>query len=201
MNYFTSDTHFGHTNVIELCNRPFASVEEMDETLIENWNRRVNKNDTVYLVGDVLWDKRKLAFYMERLSGKKILITGNHDRSFCKREECLKYFELVLPYLEVKIDGRQLTLCHYPMVEWRSSRETSGERLGYHIHGHIHNRIAEEYRYLFREFNALNAGVDVNGYEPVSFEELLTNNRRFKLAALDSEDDRGYYLEKERKYI
>ena len=81
-------------------------------------------------------------------------------------------------------------MCNNTMLEWRSSREDSGRKLGYLIHGHIHNRISDEYRQLFLQFNALNAGVDVNGYAPVTFDELVANNLEFKLKALSSEEDR-----------
>lgn len=192
MTYFTSDLHFGHSNIIKLCNRPFDSVEAMDEALIENWNRKVKRNDTVYVIGDIVWDKKRLAYYMDRLSGKKILIAGNHDSAWSRREESKVYFDEVLPYLEVHLNGHPITMCHYPMLEWMSSREESRRKIGYLIHGHIHNRISDEYRQLYLSFNALNAGADVNNFEPVTFEELVANNLRFKLAALESEADRNY---------
>ena len=188
---FASDLHFGHKNIVDLCKRPFVDVDEMDAVLIERWNRKVKKNDIVYLIGDVVWDKKKVAYYMEQLSGKKILVAGNHDSTWIKREECQKYFEEIVPYLEVHLNGHPITMCHYPMLEWRSSREESKRKLGYLIHGHIHNRIADEYRQLFLQFNALNAGVDVNDFAPVTFDELVENNFQFKLSALESEIDRN----------
>ena len=194
MTLFTSDLHFGHKNIVDLCRRPFADVEEMDASLIENWNRKVKKNDVVYLIGDVVWDKKKVAYYMEQLSGKKILIAGNHDSTWIKREECRKHFEEIVPYLEVHLNGHPITMCHYPMLEWRSSREESKRKLGYLIHGHIHNRIADEYRQLFLQFNAFNAGIDVNAFAPVTFDELVENNLRFKLNALSSREDREQLL-------
>lgn len=190
MIYFTSDLHLGHKNIVDLCKRPFADVDEMDAVLIDHWNRKVKKNDVVYLTGDAVWDKKKVAYYMEQLSGKKILIAGNHDSTWIKREECQKYFEEIVPYLEVHLNGHPITMCHYPMLEWRSSREESKRKLGYLIHGHIHNRISDEYRQLYLQFNALNAGVDINLFEPVSFDELIQNNYTFKLEALESEQDK-----------
>lgn len=184
MTLFTSDLHFGHKNIVDLCKRPFADVGEMDAVLIERWNRKVKKNDVVYLTGDVVWDKKKVAYYMEQLSGKKILVAGNHDSAWIKREECQKYFEEIVPYLEVHLNGHPITMCHYPMLEWRSSREESKRKLGYLIHGHIHNRIADEYRQLYLHFNALNAGVDINAFAPVEFDELVANNMKFKAQAL-----------------
>ena len=196
MTLFTSDLHLGHNNIVNLCKRPFADVDEMDAVLIDNWNRKVKKNDVVYLTGDAVWDKKKVAFYMEQLSGKKILIAGNHDSTWIKREECQKYFDDIVPYLEVHLNGHPITMCHYPMLEWRSSREESKRKLGYLIHGHIHNRIADEYRQLFLQFNALNAGVDVNFFEPVTFDELVKNNLSFKLQALKNEEDCNVLLTK-----
>ena len=190
MIYFTSDLHLGHDNIIKLCQRPFLTIDEMDAAIIENWNRRVKSNDVVYLIGDAIWDKKKVAYYMEQLSGKKILVTGNHDSTWAKREENRKYFEEITPYVEVHLNGHPITMCHYPMLEWKSSREEKGRKLGYLIHGHIHNRISEEYRQLYLQFNALNAGVDINGFTPVSFEKLLENNMNFKISALLDETDR-----------
>ncbi|MBE6633252.1 MAG: hydrolase [Ruminococcaceae bacterium] len=191
---FASDLHFGHRNIVSLCNRPFADVDEMDAALIENWNRKVQRNDVVYLLGDVIWDKKKVGFYLDQLSGKKILIAGNHDSTWVKREACQGYFELILPYLETRLNGHPVTMCHYPMLEWASCREETKRKLGYLIHGHIHNRVSEEYRSLFLRFHALNAGVDINGFEPVSFEELVENNLRYKLSALSAEEDRERLL-------
>ena len=194
MIFFTSDLHFGHANIMKLCQRPFASADEMDEALIKGWNGKVGKNDTVYLLGDVVWDKKKVAYYMDRLCGKKILVAGNHDSDWAKREECKACFCDVVPYLEIKHEGHHITLCHYPMLEWKNSREEEPKHLGYHIHGHIHNRVSDEYRALYLQFNALNAGVDVNGFLPVLFDELMENNMRFKLNALSSEEDREILL-------
>ena len=202
MIYFTSDLHLGHANIIRLCNRPFADVDEMDEALIENWNRRVKPADTVYLVGDIVWDHKKVPYYMERLTGKKILISsGNHDVSWVRKESCKPYFEDMIPYLEARLDGRIVTLCHYPLLEWKNSREDNPKWLGYLIHGHIHNRIAEEYFPLFRQPHALNAGADVNGFSPVTFEELLANNMAFKQAALPTSEDRALLEERYRQWI
>lgn len=191
---FTSDLHFGHSNIIDLCKRPFNSIDDMDAALIANWNRKVRKNDTVYLLGDAVWDKKKVAYYMEQLSGKKILVTGNHDSTWAKREDCRKYFETIVPYMEVHLNGHPITMCHYPMLEWKSSRKVAKRKLGYHIHGHIHNRISDEYRPLFLQFNALNAGVDINAFAPVTFDELMENNLKFKLSALPLPGDRDMLL-------
>ena len=81
MKFFVlSDTHFGHAKIIDYCNRPFSSVEEMDETMIKNWNETVSNNDTVLHLGDFgLGNKEYITSIVKRLNGKKVLILGNHD--------------------------------------------------------------------------------------------------------------------------
>lgn len=195
MEFFISDTHFGHKNIIRHCNRPFQSIEEMDEVMIEKWNNKVSKSDTVYIVGDFVWNKGKLPYYAERLAGTKILIAGNHDETWTRKREHLNfsYFAEVTDYKLDCIAQHPVTLCHYPMVEWRNSRQDDASYLGYLIHGHIHNNYSEEYRYMLRHHNALNAGADVNNLEPVTFKEMIENNLRFKLSVLP-DDDKEYLL-------
>lgn len=89
MIFFISDTHFGHKNIIKHCSRPYETVEEMDEGLIEKWNRKVGKIDTVYIIGDFVWNKSKVPYYAERLKGKKILIAGNHDETWTRKKDTL----------------------------------------------------------------------------------------------------------------
>ena len=136
MTYYTSDLHFGHENILRLCNRPFASVEEMDEALIERWNKKVHKNDVVYMLGDIIWKKSLLEQYMKRLKGIKILITGNHD-TWAKDKATYANFEKVMSYLEINLEGHPITMCHYPMLEWNASRKDMEKNLGFLLHCHI----------------------------------------------------------------
>ena len=197
MIFFTSDTHFGHANVIRYCSRPYASVEEMDEDMIARWNKKVSPDDIVYITGDFVWKRQQLPEYAKRLNGKKRLIIGNHDETWTrvKNHPNYEYFESVEDYRIDNISGHPVTLCHYPMVEWRNSRQDDSEYLGYLIHGHIHNNYVDDYRYMLRHFNALNAGVDVNNYEPVTFDEMVKNNLAFKISIL-SDNDKEYLLAK-----
>lgn len=78
--YFIADTHFGHRQIIDYEDRPFTSVEEMDEILIKNWNETVDNNDTIYMLGDfAFYDKDKIKEICSKLNGNKILVKGNHD--------------------------------------------------------------------------------------------------------------------------
>lgn len=171
MIYFTADLHLGHANVIRFCNRPFTDVEEMDEALIANWNATVTGKDDVYILGDLFYRNSVPADEtLHRLRGRKHLILGNHDKRWINTVDLPRYFADVTNLLTYKRDGVKYTLCHYPMLSW----EGRG-RGGYMIHGHIHNNKPEiDNDYL------LNAGVEVNGYAPVPFDELVTNNARFK---------------------
>lgn len=174
MIYFIADTHFGHRNVICFTNRPFESVEEMDDTMISNWNKRVHQQDTIYIIGDMFYHCNYAEDILKKLHGKKHLIVGNHDGSWLN-ERTRKYFQSISPFLETT-DGRHaLTLCHYAMVSYHHDSKA------YMIHGHMHNNIyADYYPLLIKRERVLNAGVDINGFKPVTFEELCENNRIFK---------------------
>lgn len=209
MIYFTSDLHLGHGNCINLCSRPFDGLAQMDEALISNWNARVNNSDTVYIVGDLIWESADPIGYLKRLNGRKFLIAGNHDIKWLKKSgmarvdaagnvefrDFAEYFINIAQYVQTKINNITVTLCHYPMYEWKASRKLgSVKKLGYHIYGHIHNSTDEKYAPLFVLPHALNAGADVNGFAPVTFDELVSNNEAFKLKALESPVDKARFL-------
>ena len=184
---FTSDLHLGHKNVIRLCNRPFASIEEMDAVLIENWNRKVHRNDTVYVLGDLMFRNEKPPEeYLRQLNGKKHLITGNHDRAWTKHCNLTQYFESVnrLDYIS---DGkRQMAICHFPMMSWPHMPRS------YMVFGHIHaNTDADYWPLIAHSDKMLNAGVDINGYEPVTFEEMEADNIRHKLQSMEQETEQA----------
>lgn len=173
--YFTADTHFGHANILRFCDRPFASVQEMDATMIRKWNAKVHNNDTVFILGDMFFRSTNVEEVLGQLKGKKRLIVGNHDTFWMRKVSLEKYFESVDSLLEISDGQHGLTLCHYPMLSWNHQRRT------YMIHGHIHNDTTMDFWPLIaaRE-RVLNAGADINRFEPVSFDELLANNLRFK---------------------
>ena len=180
MIFFTADLHLGHENIIEYCARPFRTVGEMDSILISNWNAAVKPDDTVYILGDMLFCKSPEK-YLTVLNGRKYLMIGNHDRSWLKYIDRTYYFEdvtlmTIVPYTKQHL----LTLCHYPMMCWSGDRKGRG----YMIHGHLHNGTdAEYFKFIRSNMNMLNAGVDINNFKPVTFEELLKNNQKFKKMA------------------
>lgn len=147
--YFTSDSHFYHKNVLSFENRPFDSVEEMNEGLIKAWNSVVETNDIVYHLGDFMFGSiTKWKEILPQLNGKMRLCKGNHDDSKTVRKLANEgYFD---EYHEVgtyiKVNGYQLWLTHYPM-------EIGMRPKKYSLSGHIHSTPS-------RMLNQINAGVD-----------------------------------------
>lgn len=174
MVFFTADTHFDHANIIRLCDRPYETVQQMNEDLIVRWNRKVTGNDTIYILGDMFFRSSDPEAILRRLHGKKHLIVGNHD-TWLKHVDVDRYFKEV-SYYTTTTDGQHgLVLCHYPQVCWAHAQRF------YMVHGHIHaNTSADYFPLLACNKRTLNAGVDINDFEPVTFEELLENNTRFK---------------------
>ena len=175
MTFFSSDQHFGHFNIIRLSHRPFASLDEMNEVMIAKWNVKVMADDTIYILGDLFFRSAMVEPILKRLNGRKHLVLGNHDHSWTGRVRLGDYFESVQTMKEIDVCGAPATLCHYPMLSYPQARR------GYMIYGHIHNNTGDDYwPLIMRRPRMLNAGVDVNGYEPVTFEELVANNAKFR---------------------
>ena len=127
MIYYTADTHFGHANVIEMCERPYPDVDAMNEAMIAAWNERVHGNDTVYIIGDMFFRCADPESILRRLKGKKRLIVGNHDGSWMGKVDLSRYFLSVDNFFEISDGAHGLTLCHYPMLTWKHAKSsTSG---------------------------------------------------------------------------
>ena len=153
----------------------------MDETLIENWNRKITGKDTVYILGDLIYRNQKPPEeYLRRLRGKKHLILGNHDRGWIRSCQTEPFFESVNNLLYVADGKRQYTLCHYRMMSWPHIMRC------YMVFGHIHGNTDADYWPLIQaNERMLNAGVDVNHFEPVTFEEMEANNLLYKKSGLE----------------
>ena len=177
MLYFIGDPHFGHANIIRLCGRPFEDVESMDREMIRLWNARVRPEDTVWILGDLFFRHKDPVAVLEQLTGKKRLILGNHDGSWTGKVDLSAFFEEVTLMAEWTDGQRRYTLCHYPLLTWNTAGKS------FMVHGHIHGNTNSDYwPLLLVRDNVLNAGVEVNGYQPVTFEELLKNNQVWKRA-------------------
>lgn len=162
-NWFTSDTHFGHENIIRYSNRPYKDKYEMDESVIVNWNSKVQPGDNVFHGGDIFFCKKERAIQiLSRLNGNITLIAGNHDKAILRDVDFIKRFHKVVEYLELSIEGQKIVISHYPMMTWNGS-----SRGAWMLHGHCHGNL----KYPF-EAKLHDIGIDPNNYFPLSFEDL-----------------------------
>lgn len=158
--FFISDPHFGAAKPIRIFNRPFANVEELNATLLTNWNSVVGPQDTVLVNGDFQEETADQGFF-HRLNGEKILVIGNHDLEPT----------LSLPWshktqiFETNVEDKKLVFCHYPMEVWNQSHRGS-----IHLFGHVHIND-EDLRVIPRRFNICPERV---GYTPIPLVNVLS---------------------------
>ena len=154
--WFIADTHFQHEAILKHCQRPFSSVEEMNEVLVDNWNRLIGKKDRVYILGDFAFkDHQK---FIQRLHGFKHMILGNHDEMNC---DCLNHFTSVSTTKMLTIDKRIFCLNHVPFRTWEDCYRGS-----VHLFGHCHGRM-KTYNLSF------DIGVDTHNYKPYHISEVI----------------------------
>ena len=155
MYFFTADEHYGHTNIIDYCNRPFDNVHEMDKALIDNHNLVVKNSDIVIHAGDFTMN-RKYGYVLQRyvnvLNGNHIFLKGSHDR-WLKGKDAPQIYEL-------KIVKTLIVVCHYAMRTWAKSHYNS-----WHLFGHSHGRLDPIGK-------SWDIGVDNNHFFPVSYYDI-----------------------------
>jgi calcineurin-like phosphoesterase family protein len=158
-----SDTHFNHKNIIKYCDRPFKSADEMNETLIENWNNTVKDGDIVYHLGDVFMGGDPELLY--RLKGRKRLVVGNHDN--LKNPVLHKTFQKIAMWRMFPEFG--LLLTHVPVHESSLYRGPTGNEDSpkqlFNVHGHIHDKQSPDGPYKC-------VCVEQTNYKPVNIEDL-----------------------------
>lgn len=170
MIYFTSDTHFGHENVIRFTGRPYEAVAQMNHALVANINARVLPRDELYILGDFSFrttveDAKAIR---EQIRCERVhLIPGNHDKDWASKA-LAGTFDVMPPISRLKVNGHKYILSHYPLVDWEAM-----ERGSVMLHGHIHSRGPD-----YNELNRMqgiyryDVGMDANGLRPVSIEEI-----------------------------
>jgi calcineurin-like phosphoesterase family protein len=165
MDFFTADHHFGHKKIIKHCNRPFISVDEMDDGMIRKWNLAVSQKDNVFILGDFFWklNTEYCANILKQLNGNKHLIWGSHDKSL-EKSELRRYFIFVKKYHVYKNNDIRAVLFHNPLFSW----DGMGHGV-YHFFGHVH----EKYKYINGNRKTYNVGVDVNSFKPISILEIF----------------------------
>ena len=174
--FFTSDTHFGHENIIKYCNRPFKDIEEHDEELIKRWNSKVPEDGIVFHLGDVAFgNPQRVNEILNQLNGTIYLVIGNHDwRSIVKNH--WSRFREMTQQINMKIGEQHIILNHYPLLcfsgVYRESNPT------WQLFGHVHTspyadsgldtpRLANLFPTQY------DVGVDNNNFTPVSYFDIL----------------------------
>ncbi|MFC5312776.1 metallophosphoesterase [Azospirillum rugosum] len=157
--FFTSDTHFGHANILKHCQRPFANIDEHDEELVRRWNEVVGPDDDVHHLGDFAYrcDPKRLASIFKRLNGRKHLTIGNHEKGPTLQ---MKWASEPVPYREITVDGQRIVLFHFGMRVWNAMRYGT-----LHFYGHSHGKLSGNRQ-------SLDVGVDCWNFRPVSLEQI-----------------------------
>lgn len=181
MNYFISDLHLGHKNVLSFDNRPFKDIEENDSVIVSSWNSIVGIDDDVYILGDISWyNVTRTIEIVKSLNGSKHLIKGNHDNKLLKNRELQKEFVEITDYKELDISqGKSIVLCHYPIPCFKNHYYG-----WYHFYGHVHNsfewNMMERIKYEMKELydkpcEMYNVGcmMPYMGYKPRTLEEIV----------------------------
>jgi calcineurin-like phosphoesterase family protein len=190
--YFTADLHFNHTNIIKYCNR-FGMIENFeqynndtqqlrkiqltqeqtqyhDDTIINNINSKIQKNDELWILGDFFFGSETLAIdYRNRINCKNVhLILGNHDKSILRIARDI--FASVSDMQTVVIYSRRFFLCHYAMRTWPGNYydEMFENNYSIHLYGHSHGTLADEKTHL-----SMDVGIDTNNYFPYSVKDVL----------------------------
>ncbi|MDD6053944.1 MAG: metallophosphoesterase family protein [Clostridiales bacterium] len=164
--FFTSDIHFSDERIIKLCSRPFLSTQEMDEYIIEKWNRKVSKNDMVWVLGDIVSPELFNKELLNKLNGKIYLILGNHD--YPVRDKIASETKIKICAENSIYQDGNIVMCHYPIMDWNDRDKGT-----VHLYGHVHNKEIIGMKEYFADKLAFNVCMDVNDFEPKTLEELI----------------------------
>ena len=167
--WFISDTHFGHENILKFKDsngnmiRNFTNVFEMDETMINNWNSLVSKQDKIYHLGDVHFTNDKRATeILQRLNGHKRLIIGNHDK-LTRNSPLVRVFDKIMMWWPFE----EFIFSHVPLREDQMTMRTGNK---FNVHGHIHQNDSPTK-------NHINVSVEKINFTPISLEQLRENKK------------------------
>lgn len=169
--FFTSDTHFNHDREFVYSPRGFKTIQEMNGTLVKNWNETVGNDDDIYVLGDFFLgtDFNYIQEVLNKLNGRIHLVTGNHDTP-SKITEYTSWNNIVeiADALRIRYKKREFFLCHYPVLT--ASLEQDPDKAVINLFGHTHSKdkFYEDRPYMY------NVAVDANDNKPVEIEEILT---------------------------
>jgi len=174
--FFTSDTHFGHANIIKYAMRPYENVDQMNEDLIKRWNSVVGPDDIVFHLGDFMFGNiNRFWEYRSRLNGKIYLIHGNHDYKLMCEGNIEEGFEDICAQMNICVDGQKIYLSHFPFLTFDGIFK---DKPSWQLFGHVHSN--KNHPYTSPDMPRLNyllptqydVGIDNNDYTPVSFAQV-----------------------------
>jgi calcineurin-like phosphoesterase family protein len=201
--YYIADLHFFHAAMNnKMDHRGFKTVEQMNEYMIEKWNKKVRKNDDVVILGDLSWgNAEETNGLLERLHGRLYLITGNHDRFLTNKDMNADRFKWIKAYEELSDNRRKVILCHYPIMCYNGQYrlDEKGNPKTYMLYGHVHDtqdqRLLEQFQKITRNTitrnaqgeeqhipcNMINCFCVYSDYEPLTLDEWIDyNNKRIE---------------------
>lgn len=190
LEFFTSDLHLGHKNVLEFDKRPFRDIEHMEQVLLNNIKSTVPAGSILYFLGDIgMGDSERVKNFLAQLDCKKVLVLGNHDKG---RNAMMRMgFDVVVYGLVLYIANQRVTLSHCPLTgvyrenvdgmkgasegeNWHGEKKqhhfTFKDEGQFHLHGHIHSpNGGKSQKILGKQFDV---GVPANGFRPVSMSQI-----------------------------
>lgn len=200
MRYYIADLHFFHGNLnTKMDKRGFESVGEMNQYMLDQWNKKVRKNDDVIILGDLSWGTaQETNELLEKLNGRLYLIQGNHDRFLKNKDFKLERFEWIKPYEELQDNKRKVILCHYPIMCYNGQYrlDEDGNPKAYMLYGHVHDtqdqRLLEQFQEMTRVYcltsgdgkertipcNMINCFCMYSDYVPLTLDEWIENDAR-----------------------
>lgn len=168
--FLTSDTFFGRSQIIEIANRPFADVEEMNEELIKLWNKVVGVDDIVYHLGNFAWSPVVADDVLKKLNGNITFMVGEYDDALLEIADYYEGIKVLANDIHKDYDNK-LLLSHWPLAEW------PGKEKGiYHFHGHSLKNLKTN----LKEMNRINICCDNWNYTPQELNSLFEIFNSFK---------------------
>lgn len=163
-NWFTSDWHLGHENIVKHCGRPFSCAKEMNALILDNFNSLVKKKDRVYFLGDFSMQYKFVKQVFGSLPGKWFMIRGNHDEGWWNRflRDFGNKIEGWWDLKEFNFNKQKIIMCHYPMSSWKKSFQGS-----WHLHGHSHGNKFSNNKLR------MDVGVDVTNFKPINLDDVF----------------------------
>lgn len=164
MDYLISDLHLDHDNIIDYCDRPFGSVEEMNERLVEYWNDTIDPGDEVLYGGDltIRTSTAALLDWLDELNGEVVFLLGNHDGTVLEGLDRVQFVE----GFQFKQRGVSFHAVHDP-------EDGPSNPKGWLLHGHHHYNWPNQFPFVDYDTRRVNFSVELLDYRPLATDRLV----------------------------